>query len=167
MGISAHLQRNLFSEGSALHLSPVATEWLVSMADVMNVQRASGEGSAEPGEQVWLYKRGERASACTMVSQGRLAVQVGYDEFSTEAGAFKILGKECLSENNYTPDFSASVCTEMLRYMSFSKTCFERAKALDEDEDSLIRQCRTFASSPRSAKQPQPFQVSSNGLKTP
>lgn len=136
--VAAHLSRTAFAPGSELALSMQAIEYLVATSQVRTQTRATTLGVEEHCKEDYLYRCGQRTDHCTLVLQGRVSVIVGREGFRTEAGAFSLLAKDALlSTDSYCPDFSSSLCTKEVRYLSIARAQFEKARALDRDPEAL------------------------------
>ena len=56
-----------------------------------------------------LYVRGVASDCFYLILAGRVMICSGNEGFFVEQGAFNYMGVECLTNDNYVPDFSAKV----------------------------------------------------------
>jgi metal transporter CNNM len=59
-----------------------------------------------------IYTRGVPSDSFYLVLQGKVAICSGSEGFMIEQGAFTYMGIQCLTQDNYVPDFSAKVIGE-------------------------------------------------------
>ena len=56
-----------------------------------------------------IYTRGVSTNLFTFIISGKIMVCSGNEGFYIELGNFNYMGSECLTNDNYIPDFSAKV----------------------------------------------------------
>ena len=56
-----------------------------------------------------LYVRGTRSDSFYLILSGKVMICTGNEGFMVEQGAFNYMGVDCLTNDNYVPDFSAKV----------------------------------------------------------
>jgi len=56
-----------------------------------------------------LYIRGVPSNSFYIILTGKVMICSGNEGFFLEQGAFNYMGVECLSNDNYVPDFSAKI----------------------------------------------------------
>jgi len=139
MVIAAHLSRTVFAPESNFKLDMKSIEWLVASSDVQNRSRYTQPGVQEPDVRDLLYKSDTQTEHCMVVLQGRLGLRAGRECFRSEAGAFCVLAKEALrqDEQTFVPDFSAFLRTPKVRFLLISRANFRRAQALNKDLPAL------------------------------
>lgn len=94
---------------------------------------AAGEGEGgHAGEDLLhplhvLYSRGTRdkhAHVCTIVLQGEVALRVGADAILATAGPWDILAPAALVDEQYTPDFTATPRTAIVRVLRIGREAY-------------------------------------------
>ena len=60
-----------------------------------------------------LYTRGVRSDSFYLILQGKVTISSGQEGFLLDQSAFNFMGVECLTNDNYKPDFTAKCIGEV------------------------------------------------------
>jgi len=128
--ISAFLQQNfpeLFGEDVIL---PAALRKSLMIATVEERQ----DDEKQPRHV--LYERDVPSSCSILLLQGHVRIEVGQDNFVSEAGPWSLLGRAALTDDDFVPDFTAEVVGFPARYLILERalygSCKELSKAVRE-----------------------------------
>lgn len=98
-------------EFSPTLLSEDSFKYLLSKAETKHIDKPTRD--EEP-----LYVRGAHSPYFTLVLQGKVEIQSGFEGFRSECGPFSYLGVYALKTDNFVPDFTAKVLVnaQLLRF---------------------------------------------------
>ncbi len=91
-----------------------------------------GEVERDPGESLpppskLIYEKNIESSICTLILSGKVTAFAGNDNFRSDISSWSILATGALTEDNYSPDFSAYVSSGPCRVLQFTKEIFQAA----------------------------------------
>mmetsp|Transcript_14858 Transcript_14858/g.24190 ORF Transcript_14858/g.24190 Transcript_14858/m.24190 type:complete len:706 (+) Transcript_14858:190-2307(+) len=87
-------------------IGTLAVEKLVQSSETVDLQPDDRTRSNN------VYTAGEPANFCCLILDGSLRIKVGLQQFTSDAGVWKMLALHSLTEKNYVPDFTATVVKE-------------------------------------------------------
>lgn len=125
-GLNTSTTNSSLTPSSPVDASDEMIRCLLTGCPVIDRKRLATEGS-EPSHDDFLYRSGEETDFMVMVLTGKLVVLAGEDKFRAEAGPWSVIGAEALKRSSYTPDFSAYVGSDHLRFIEITKKQFEMA----------------------------------------
>lgn len=91
---------------------------------VRHVEKAANGGESTPS--ITLYKRGVTTQDALLVISGRLHITAGDDEFVSEAGPWTLLAVKALTDDLYSPDFTARVVERPARLLRVRRRLYRR-----------------------------------------
>lgn len=124
--VAAHLRQNY-----SFTVQDISDKQLNRMIGATPVTEL-GEVERDPGESLppplkCIYEKNEESSICTLILSGKVTVLAGNDNFRADMTSWSILATGALTEDNYSPDFSAYVSSGPCRCLQFSKEIFQAA----------------------------------------
>lgn len=135
--VARHLHGTTFCRGGEMELNLGSVQWLVTSSEVRNSERKTPLGGQEPLDCDCLYRRGVASDVCTVILQGKLGARVGREGFWSELGAFSVLARDALKQEQFLPDFDAFISTKSIRYLCILRASYQKAKDLDRDKPAL------------------------------
>lgn len=124
--VSAHLRQNY--SGTVKELSDNQLMRMIGATAVTELE----EVQKEPGENLpvrskLLYEKDVKSNLCTLVLQGKITVLAGKDNFRSDISSWSILATNALTDDGFTPDFSAYVSSGPCRCLQFNRDIFRAA----------------------------------------
>ena len=103
-------QDNKFLNPSDIQLD-IEKNGELSSPQKMTMQASNIKGERDSTELTnpVLYVRGTRSDSFYLILSGKVMICTGNEGFMVEQGAFNYMGVDCLTNDNYVPDFSAKV----------------------------------------------------------
>jgi len=90
--------------------------------------------SNEVSEKNRIYQEGIPSDTCTLILSGTVTVLVGKEKFRSEMGPWSVLAATALTDNEYTPDYSAFVSSRG-RCLRINRETFLAAQAASVEEE--------------------------------
>lgn len=90
--------------------------------------------SNEVSEKNKIYQEGIPSDTCTLILSGTVTVLVGKEKFRSEMGPWSVLAATALTDNEYTPDYSAFVSSRG-RCLRINRETFLAAQAASVEEE--------------------------------
>ncbi|EIE23075.1 DUF21-domain-containing protein, partial [Coccomyxa subellipsoidea C-169] len=104
--VAAFLQLNV-DEFAPLMRYDLPLKGLISHAEIVERDMASGSSSDAGDPGTVLYTRGEPSDTFTLILQGKALIRTGAECFELDLGPWSVLGNRALSCDDYVPDFDA------------------------------------------------------------
>eukprot|EP00557_Chaetoceros_sp_GSL56_P004650 CAMPEP_0176505936 /NCGR_PEP_ID=MMETSP0200_2-20121128/16770_1 /TAXON_ID=947934 /ORGANISM="Chaetoceros sp., Strain GSL56" /LENGTH=697 /DNA_ID=CAMNT_0017905543 /DNA_START=251 /DNA_END=2344 /DNA_ORIENTATION=- len=129
--VSAHLSSNfdsVFGRVSKKQLSRMVAATPVTELD------ASAKEIHEFLPSKLLYEKDIPCDKCTLILCGKITVIAGTDNFRSDLSSWSLLAPRALTDDLYTPDFSAYVSSGPCRCLQFTRDIFHAAIAATDLE---------------------------------
>jgi hypothetical protein len=74
-----------------------------------------------------LYEKGVQTDVCTLLLAGKVTVLAGVENFRSDVSSWCLLAPGALSNNSYSPDFTAYISSGPVRCLRISRSRFDAA----------------------------------------
>jgi metal transporter CNNM len=124
--VAAHLRQNY-----SCTVSNISDKQLMRMiaatavTELEEVHKEAGEDL--PSSPKLLYEKNKESSICTLILQGKVTVLAGNDNFRSDSSSWSVIATGALTDETYTPDFSAYVSSGPCRCLQFKREIFTAA----------------------------------------
>jgi len=124
--VAAHLRQNYSS--TVEQISDKQLKRMIAATAVTELEEASKEAGEDlPTSSKLIYQKSTPSSICTLVLQGKVTVLAGNDNFRSDMSSWSILATDALTNEDYSPDFSAYVSSGPCRCLQFKREIFTAA----------------------------------------
>jgi len=113
-------------------LSDRMLEMMIATTAVMEFDDDAAD-SNEVSEKNKIYQEGIPSDTCTLILSGTVTVLVGKEKFRSEMGPWSVLAATALTDNEYTPDYSAFISSRG-RCLRINRETFLAAQAASVEE---------------------------------
>ena len=74
-----------------------------------------------------IFKRGQKADCFYLILNGQVSICSGREGFMMDKGIFNYMGEQCITNDDYVPDFSAKVVGKT-RLLMITKQAYNESK---------------------------------------
>jgi metal transporter CNNM len=146
--VTAHLLKN-YPDVVAL-VTENQLQRLISENHVQLLPTATHE-LGQPLPSDLLYEKGLPTDMCTLLLAGKVTVLAGIENFRSDVSSWCLLAPGALSNNSYSPDFTAFVSSGPVRCLRISRSRFDAAVDASAIEKNTGTSSRKLVEEPAEA----------------